>query len=101
MTGLVMVHRTLNIAAGAGLPACGCRASLAALPSAQRLPCRDHAAALSRAALSRAGLAPVPCRAGDVRLVSCRTLPRPAPPIGKGGTSAAPPPRLGAGAGKG
>jgi hypothetical protein len=51
-------------------------------------------APIHAAALSRAGLAPVPCRAGDVRLVSCRTLPRPAPPrppIGKGSTFAAPP----------
>jgi hypothetical protein len=35
MTGLVMVQRQLNIAAGAGLPACRCRASRAALPAAQ------------------------------------------------------------------
>jgi hypothetical protein len=37
MAGLVMVQLQLNIAAGAGLPACRCRASLAALPSAPPL----------------------------------------------------------------
>jgi hypothetical protein len=77
MTGLVMVQWQLNIAAGAGLPAC-------------RLTVRPPRFAVRAAACRAVILCPAPppprpmpclCRAGAVRLVSLRTLPPPRCPV--------------------